>query len=79
MRIGGRLSKADIQRSAKHPLILPGKQHVVQLLIQHHEISHFGTEYVLLAIRQRLSIVECQSSRLVEDKWYVNEEKQDHS
>ena len=48
MRIGGRLSKADIQSSAKHQLILPGKHHVVQLLIrQYHEKSHFGTEYVL--------------------------------
>ena len=28
--IGGRLSKADIQSSAKHQLILPGKHHVVQ-------------------------------------------------
>ena len=54
MRIGGRLSKADIQSSAKHQLILPGRHHVVQLLIQqYNEKSHFGTEYVLPAIRQR--------------------------
>ena len=58
MRIGGRLSKADIQSSAKHQLILPGKHHVVQLLIQqYHEKSHFGTEYVLSAIRQRFWVI----------------------
>ena len=34
MRIGGRLSKADIQSSAKHQLILPDKHHAVQLPIQ---------------------------------------------
>ena len=34
MRIGGRLSKAEIQGSAKHQLILLGKHHVVQLLIR---------------------------------------------
>ena len=34
MRIGGRLSKAHIQSSAKHQLILPGKHHVVQLFIR---------------------------------------------
>ena len=33
VRIRGRLSKADIQSSAKHQLILPGKHHVVQMLI----------------------------------------------
>ena len=48
MKIGGRLSKADIQSSPEHQLILPGKPHVVQLLIrQYHEISHFGTECVI--------------------------------
>ena len=58
MRIGGRLSKADIQSSAKHQLILPAKHHVVQLLIwQYHEKSHFGTEYVLSAIRQKFWVI----------------------
>ena len=53
MRIRGRLSKAEIQSSAKHQLILPGKHHVIQLLIgQYHEKSHFGIDYVLSAIRQ---------------------------
>ena len=52
MRIGGRLLKADIHSSAKHQLILPGKHHVMQLLIwQYHEKSHFGTEYVVSEMR----------------------------
>ena len=51
-RIGG-----DIQSSAKHQLILPGK-HVVQMIIrQYHEASHFGTEYLLSAIRQRFWVI----------------------
>ena len=58
MKIGGRLSKPEIQSSAKHQLIVPGKHHVVQLLIQeYHEISHFGTEYVLSAIRQKYWVI----------------------
>ena len=59
MRIGGRLSKADIQSSAKHQLIFPDKHHIVQLLIrQYHEKSHFGREYVLSAIRQRFWVIQ---------------------
>ena len=43
--IGRRLSKADMQSSAKYQLILPGKHHVMQLFIwQYHEKSHFGTD-----------------------------------
>ena len=63
MRIGGRLSKADIQSSAKLQLIFPGKHHVVQLLIwQYHEKSHIGTEYVFSAIRQRFWVINCKVS-----------------
>ena len=58
MRIGGRLSKARIQSSARHQLILLGKHNVVQLLIrQYHEISPFTTEYVLSAIRKRFWVI----------------------
>ena len=58
LKIGGRLSKPEIQSSAKHQLILPVKHHVVQLLIrQYHEISHFDTEYIFSAIRQILWII----------------------
>ena len=72
MTIGGRLSKADIQSSAKYQSILPGNYHAVQLFIQQYqETSYFSAEYF------GLSMVECQSSRLGEDVWYVNKEKQD--
>ena len=57
MRIGERLSKADIQNSAMHQLILPCKC-VVQLVIQqYHEISHVSTEFVLSAVRQRFKVI----------------------
>ena len=52
MTIGGRLSKADIQSSAKYQLILPGNYHVVQLFIQQYqETSYFSAEYVSSAAR----------------------------
>ena len=52
MTIGGRLSKADIQSSAKYQLILPGNYHVLQLFIQQYqETSYFSAEYVSSATR----------------------------
>ena len=58
LRVGGRLSKATIPSSAKHQVILPGKHYAVKLLIgKYHDISHFGTEYVLSTMRQRFLII----------------------
>ena len=57
-RIAGKLTKANIQSSAKHQLIFPGKHPVVQLLIQQYlKISLFGREYMLSAIRQRFWVI----------------------
>ncbi|CAB3981519.1 Hypothetical predicted protein [Paramuricea clavata] len=48
--VGGRLQQAPIDNEAKHPIILPKKHHVVNLIIRHfHNLSgHSGTEYTLL-------------------------------
>ena len=72
MRIGGRLSEADILSSTKYQLILSTKHHVVQLLIL--QISHF---IVIRLSHFFLPMAECQLSILGEDAWYVHEEKQD--
>jgi len=44
LRVGGRLQESSLPYSIKHPLILPRKNHVVNLIIQHcHEqVAHQG-------------------------------------
>ena len=47
LRVGGRLQRAPIDDEAKHPIILPKKHHVVQLLVRHfhHSSGHSGIEH----------------------------------
>jgi hypothetical protein len=54
LRVGGRLDKAPIRFEAKHPLILPSKHHVTDLIIRHHHLlaGHSGPVYVLASLRQ---------------------------
>ncbi|XP_054259448.1 uncharacterized protein LOC128984179 [Macrosteles quadrilineatus] len=38
LRVGGRLSQTSLPEDARHPIILPKKHHVVNLLIDHYHI-----------------------------------------
>ena len=53
-RVGGRLENALIEYEAKHPIILPYRNRVTDLIIlQHHkQAGHLGQEYVLSSLRQ---------------------------
>ena len=64
IRVGGRLQRSPISDSAKCPIILPKKQHVTDLLIQHyhHIAGHSGLEYTLSLIRQRYWIINGRSN-----------------
>ena len=64
LRVGGRLQRAPIDDEAKHPIILPKKHHVVQLLVRHfhHSSGHSGIEHTLSLIRRRYWIVKGRSS-----------------
>ena len=64
LRVGGRLQRAPIDDEAKHPIILPKKHHVVQLLVRHfhHSSGHSGIEDTLSLIRRRYWIVKGRSS-----------------
>jgi len=44
LRVGGRLKESSLPYSVKHPLILPRKHHVVNLIIQYHheQVAHQG-------------------------------------
>ena len=50
---------APVSQSMKHPVILPNKHHVSDLLVRHyHQVtSHSGVEYVLAKLRENFWIV----------------------
>ncbi|TWW54543.1 hypothetical protein D4764_0103490 [Takifugu flavidus] len=53
LRIGGRLSSADLSKDEKHPLIMPHNHHVSTLLVRHfHEqVAHQGRHITEGALR----------------------------
>lgn len=56
LRVGGRLSRAnDLSEETKHPVILPRKSHVTNLIIQHlHErLAHAGRGHTLAKLREK--------------------------
>ena len=59
LRVGGRLENAPISFQTKHPVILPSKHHVTNLIIQncHRQQGHCGPSQVLAFIQQRFWIV----------------------
>ncbi len=59
LHVGGRLSKSDFHDSAKHPIILPKKSHVTNLIVQdaHIKLGHAGRNHVLAHVRESYWIV----------------------
>lgn len=53
LRVGGRLTEAQIELDAKKPLIIPGKHHIATLLVKHHheKVRHQGRHYTEGAVR----------------------------
>ncbi|XP_018365332.1 PREDICTED: uncharacterized protein LOC108762706 [Trachymyrmex cornetzi] len=53
IRVGGRLRHAPIGYSQKHPIVLPQKHHLTELIIRdtHYKNLHAGPQAVLAAIR----------------------------
>ena len=64
LRVGGRLSNADIPEESKHPLILPRKGHVTSLIIRHtHEqLGHARRGHVLAKLREKYWIIGANSA-----------------
>ena len=52
--VGGRLRHAPIEQERRHPVILPKKYHVVDLIVRHYHLlsGYSGQEYVLSLIRK---------------------------
>lgn len=53
IRVGGRLCNASIEYAQKHPIILPNKHHLTNLIIRdtHYKNLHAGAQAVLTIIR----------------------------
>ena len=53
LRVGGRIGRASLSYSAKHPVIIPRKGHVTELIICHHHqlVEHQGRGITLNKIR----------------------------
>ncbi|XP_067029999.1 uncharacterized protein [Acropora muricata] len=60
IRVGGRLGNTDaVSYALKHPIILPNKHHVTDLIIRHyHQVGHVGATQVLAAIRRKFWILK---------------------
>jgi hypothetical protein len=63
IHLGGRLQSADLSEDVRHPLLLDGKHHFVQLLIWQTQIRlhHLGVRIILSEIREGFWIL-CTSS-----------------
>lgn len=59
IRVGGRLKRALLDEDAKHPIRLPQKTNLTELIIRHyHHISlHGGSRLVLAMIHQKFWII----------------------
>ena len=55
LRVGGRIRRASAPQCVKHPVIIPRKSHLTELLIRHyHEVSgHMGRGITHNELRQR--------------------------
>jgi hypothetical protein len=59
VRVGGRLNRAKISFDAKHPVVIPSKHHLVDLLIRHYhkKEGHSRVRSVLTAIQREYWIL----------------------
>ncbi|XP_056003746.1 uncharacterized protein LOC125682784 [Ostrea edulis] len=63
IRVGGRLGKSLLSFESKHPILLPGRNHLAELLVRHYhsEILHQGRLFTEGAIRSAgLWITRCK-------------------
>ena len=59
LRVGGRIDRASISFDSRHPVIIPSKHHVVELIIRHfrERDGHIGARSVLAAVQQEFWII----------------------
>ena len=65
LRVGGRLKQAsDLDYDSRHPLIVPSKVKVTELIIQdiHEKVGHEGRQYVLAELRKKFWVVRANTA-----------------
>ena len=64
LRVGGRIGRAPLSYELKHPVILPYKHHITDLIIRDHhlKVGHMGQESVLSSLRQKYWILKGRSA-----------------
>lgn len=82
LRVGGQLERAPISFHTKHPMILPPKHHVTELVIRyyHHQEGHSGARQVLNTIQQKFWIIRGPAAvrRILGNVWTVGNEMRAH-
>ncbi len=55
LKVGGRLSRSQLPEETKHPILLPRRSHITDLIIRdtHQRLSHAGRNFVIAKLRER--------------------------
>nr|XP_039272687.1 uncharacterized protein LOC120346953 [Styela clava] len=63
LRVGGRIGASSLQYDAKHPIIIPNKSSIANLIIEHtHQVTgHSGREYVIAELHQKFWIIKANA------------------
>lgn len=64
LRVGGRLEKSSLEFDSKHPILLPKRDHIVNLIIDyyHRKYLHAGPQLLLSLLRQKFWIISGRST-----------------
>ena len=64
MLVGGRLHHSGLSHEAKHPIVLPSRHAITDLLIRHYHLTegHAGPQHVLNAMRRSFWIIRGTSN-----------------
>ena len=68
LRVGGRIRKAVLFFSKKHPMILPANCHLTKIIIRyyHHNNLHTGVQNTLHALREKFWLIGgCNQVKMV--------------
>ncbi|XP_045490597.1 uncharacterized protein LOC123690703 [Pieris rapae] len=63
LRVGGRLDRANISDNLKHPLIMPSKSHLTNLIIMeaHERTLHGGPQLTLNYLRSKYWVIDAKN------------------
>jgi hypothetical protein len=74
LRVGGRLRGSELSYQQQHPVLLPAKGHIVDLIVDYyHKVNcHAGPDLLLSALRQKYWILSARNvirNRIFNCKW----------